>query len=269
MPRLLPAQPVPRLNRVSPSDMAVHRVDAACQTVVRGNLPGGAPVPWSGWHRWPRRRWWCLVPASKGWGSWPRSEGAARVAQCPAIVGACARHHLGGVGVDPVAQGVAGDERTHRHPSTVTDAVPTPPFPHGMLDAKTLPTRAPPRPHCLRPGRRQTLLRTRHSPLPHRGECACRPPAGQTAPPRARWQAQRPRPPSGHTALFQPAHRPWRLPAPGAAAGEHDGVHRSTRLEGAAGRFRACRERRRARPPGHSALARHDDGAARGPGGFR
>ena len=34
-------------------------------------------------------------------------------------------------------------------------------------------------------GRRWTLRRTLHSPLRHRGECACRPPAGQTARPPA------------------------------------------------------------------------------------
>ena len=140
-------------------------------------------------------------------------------------------------------------------PSTVMDAVPTPPFMACWMP-KTLTTTAP-APAPTLPSAGSALDAAAHaacSPLPHRGECACRPPAGQTAPPRARWAAAHGHV-QAHTALFPAsAPHPWRLRGPGAAASEQpvDGVHLVHQVEGSRQQVGfAGRERRRARPPCH------------------
>ena len=141
MPRLLPARPVPRLNRVSPSDMVctglMLRARPSCAAMARrcacafGQDGIGGHDADGG-----------VGARQQGLGRLAAQQGAARVAQArpssvraPAIT--CA------VSGSIIAQGVAGDEGTHRH--TIHGdgrRAPTPPFMACWMP-NTLPTTAP------------------------------------------------------------------------------------------------------------------------------
>ena len=192
-----------------------------------------------------------LVPASSGLGASPRSR--ARRVSSRALPSAVRAPGDGParVGIDHVAQGIAGDQRADGDAvRRVTEAVPMPPFMARSMP-KILPTAAPaPAPTLPSAGR---LGRCRLAGAITRGRV--RADGGvadqQVEQHRARHDGQTHRPDGKADALLlQPAHR-RRWPRPGPRRCRRPAGCRARSPPGwwaPAGRSRACRAPRRARP---------------------
>ena len=231
IPAGLPAWPVPSANSVSPSNCVCTGLMAraspscatcaswcACALVMTASVAITPMV--------------VLVPASRGCGSSPRSSARRAVQQPPPSAVRAPATTCAGVGVDHVAQRIAAISAPTVTPSTVTEAVPMPPFMARAMP-NILPTGAPaPAPTLPWAGARAGRPRRPHSRPAHRGGSGV---AHQQIKQHGRRHDGHAPDPHVKTdaAFLQPAHHAaGGVQPPRAAAGQHDRVHLVHQVDG-------------------------------------